>query len=154
MKTVKSIVRSLVGKAIMALAGLALLVSSAQAASVTEMWVLAKGNLWARLVPNSNTGGRVIYNNSRGYYYTDRAARGERVEVYYAPTTGAEQRDPVVRDCVLTSNAGQMRLPYYPGCLPCYTWFNVPTNPAWDNNAVHLRTASGDFPQPIPVGSR
>ena len=51
------LVRKLTCSALLALAGMALLASTANAATL-DLWVLVKGTQWAMLVPGSNTGGR------------------------------------------------------------------------------------------------
>ena len=153
MKINKTVIRNLVRPAVLAVAGLGLLVSSSSAATM-DMWVLAKGTQWALLVPGSNTGGKVIYKPNYGCNITDRAARGEYMEVDFWASTAAERKNPAISRCWLSSAAGSIGLTCRPWNLASYTGFTVPTSPAWDNNYVNIQTVSGNFSTRIPVGTR
>jgi hypothetical protein len=150
---IKNIVRNLCRPVLPALAGLALLTSTASAATM-DFWVLAKGTQWALLVPGSNTGGKVIYNAKYGCPITDRAARGEYMEVDFWASTTAERKNPAISRCWLSSAAGSVGLTCRPWKLASYTGFTVPTSPAWDNNYVNIQTVSGNFSTRVPVGTR
>lgn len=106
------------------------------------------GGRWVRLVPGSNTGGRVING------VTDRASRGERVRANFSASTYAEWCNPIITACFVSSQAGSFDIYGTSPWLPSSATFTVPTSPAWDNNYVNVCTVSGRFPMRIPVGSR
>ena len=148
MRTTTRIFR-LLARAPLVLAGMAFLSSSASAASL-DIWVNAKGKQWALLAPGSNTGGRVVYKAALGAYITDRAARGESLFATISLCTSAEQTNPAIGNCWLSSKAGT--LPLRPQSFMIL--FAIPSSPAWDNNCLNVQTASGIFTTRIPVGSR
>lgn len=153
MKTVKSILKNLVRPALLAFAGAALLVSTASGATA-EMWVKARGTTWAWLVPGSNTGGKLVWNAQYCRYITDRAARGEQMEVWFDTSTAAERYNPRISRVWRSSTVDSPPLSPRWNTLPSYVSFTVPVNPAADNNHIHITTASGTFSTRIPVGTR
>ena len=79
MKTLKNILSKLCRPAALVVIGLALFASTSQAAKITFL-VQANGHAdkgWILVVPDSNTGGRVLWDSRYGWY-TDRVVRGER----------------------------------------------------------------------------
>jgi hypothetical protein len=153
MNTINTTIRNLRRFAALAVLGAAFLATNCRAVSI-EMWVLAKGT-WAILVPNSNTGGRVVYSATYGWYITDRAARGETVSAYLSPSTAAERTNPSILRCWLTSTAGSKEL--RTDAPKMSTWvsnFTMPTSVFWDDNYINVKSVSGAFKVRIPCGGR
>ena len=150
MKNRHSFVRTLACKVLPVVAGLLALASTAQAASI-RMEVFTQGK-WVLVVPGSGTGGRVQWDPGRRCYITDRAARGELLFVTKSASTAAERANPVIYWSDLQSSGGGF--PLSGGCMTATDCFQVPLNPAWDNNYIRICTVPGLFRERIPVGSR
>lgn len=96
----------------------------------------------------------MIYSPKYGCNITDRAQRGEYMEVDFWANTAAERANRRISRCWYSSKCGHWALPCNPQSLDAYTGFNVPTNPACDESYVNITTASGTFSKRIPVGTR
>lgn len=132
--------------------GLAILAPSSHAAKI-ELNVTV-GNKYVLVVPGSNTGGRVVWNNQYGWI-TDRVMRGEKVDAWFWASNPAERANPRVNRAWLTSSVGEgptLRLPWGPKMLTFAT-FTVPTSPFADNNYVNVNTVTGNSALRIPVGT-
>ncbi len=140
-----------------ALAVLALaLCSTAADAAQWLLWVNVQGKD-VRLIPGSGTGGRVVWSSSLGCWITDRAARGEWVDGYAIAETSREIASPLITHAEIVCAAGGARsISFNASYMPNYTWigFNVPTNPAWNNNVVKVGNPLWTAQFNLPVGTR
>jgi hypothetical protein len=131
----------------LALAVLALAPQSSKAVDF-NVWVLARGQTWALLVPGSGTGGRVVWSSAYGCNITDRAARGEWVCPSYWATAWGEYTTYSQREYTCTTTA--MGLVSLPGNQQ----FQVSTNPNCDSLHVSIWTNCDYKRKRIPLGSR
>lgn len=137
--------------------GLVLAGGFGQAAKAVDLnvLVLANGTQWAKVVPGSNTGGRVIFSARHGCNITDRVSRGEVVEVEAWATPGEYYTQYSFK---LISSLGEHldRHPcflQYGGCLSLQR-FHVPESPLADNCRIRVVTCVDDDRYSLPVGRR
>lgn len=137
--------------------GLGLTLGLGQAAEAVDLhlWVLANGTQWARVMPGSNTGGRVVFNPSLGICITDRVSRGELVEVYAFASWPERNTQYSFK---LISSLGD-HLDRHPCFLQgggghSVQRFHVPESPLADNCRVRVVTCADDDRMPLPVGRR
>ena len=130
------------------LAALGLVATQTNVSAVRmEVSVLANGVTWARVVPGSNTGGRVVWSNTYWTYITDRVSRGETVWVDQYATYGGEYA--VNRG--YTSSTGTVR--FGGSALPGWIYWSVPGNPSvnlstWVQSNVEFKSFA------LPIGTR
>lgn len=138
-----------------ALIGALALAATALSASAVDVtvWVKAYGTTWARVVKDSNTGGKIKYDSISAY--TDRIARGEEVNVDLWASS-AERYSYF--SFVVRSDAGVHydRVPFFGQISGWYNIqkFHMMTSPAADNVRLRIITCADDDRVDLPVGSR
>ena len=72
--------------ALLVLGSMALAQVASAAHIELDVWISGYGYV---VVKNgANTGGRILWDATHGYYYTDRVNRGERVYIFATPSSG------------------------------------------------------------------
>jgi hypothetical protein len=160
MKTLNILVRNSRKFALLAAIGLAALTQTAQACHI-ELHVLAWGRD-ARVIPGSNTGGRVVWSSVYGCYITDQVTRGETMYAMLYPSTTLETTSPAIAWANVKTDrlnrsfsvATTPTLTYASGSFGWTGNFTVPTDVNWDDNFLQICSSSGLFRKRLPIGSR
>jgi hypothetical protein len=150
----KSILRSIKVACAMLVVTLGLQ-STASAATMTIEAMVPGYSAPVKVIPGSNTGGRVV-KASNGTLFTDRVAKGEKCR--YSGSPQAADFFPGGYALIGTSvyyGGYTTVLPWGTYNLP-YTspWFTISTNPAADNYMIEVLTYAGRADMRIPVGRR
>lgn len=157
MKNLVNILRNIGRPILLAAAGLALLASASEAASIKlETQVpgyTQRGNGWVLVLPELRPvlGGAVRWDNARGCYVTDRIPRNDKIRITISPTTATER-------CQRLGLAGAESDTGLYGWsfvrLPFVVTGKVPIDPRQDNVWVWVYTSSGFYEKRIPIGTR
>ena len=120
----------------------------------TSSHAITGNHTWAKVVPGSNTGGAVLWNDSIGWY-TDRVSRGEQAMIFCRPSRAGESG----WDRGYTTTCGTTRFgPFGPSPLNAsYAYgqgYVIPTNPACDNLRIWVKSNFETATLHLPIGTR
>ncbi len=114
----------------------------------------ARGNGWVLVLPElrSQLGGRVIWDNARQSYVTDRVSSGETMRISITASKAGEKCQRGAYQGIFGGNGiftfQAIQLPYVD------SRFAVSSSPSFDNVYVYAYTNAGFFDKRIPRGSR
>ena len=125
-------------------------------AAKIELDVIVPGYGYVVVRPDSNTGGRIVWDAARYVYYTDRVNRGERVYAFVTPEAGESTAAPASYGIWCAAKAryivGPRSLPWYGWCW--YAEYVVSTDPSNDNLWFDVYTNLKLSTKRIPLGYR
>lgn len=108
---------------------------------------------WIKIIPGSNTGGRV-QKDASGVPYTDRVQRLEPLRITYT-AKGTERCSGGYYGCILKFTGGfQSFAAFNQVPLPYTMVVTCPGDPAWDNVIAGISTSMGCFVSRVPIGTR
>lgn len=155
MNTTSTIITKLGRYLLGAILGALLLTSASQAATITLECKVAGYSTagWIKVVPGSNTGGRVV-RDAYGRFYTDRVQRSEPLRITYAPQ-GWERCWGGNWGGIYKFTGGYRSFANFGAvALPFAMVVTCPTDPSWDQVYADISTSLGYFRQRIPIGTR
>lgn len=130
--------------------------ASTATAAIVRIYASVAGYGEVRVLPGSNTGGRVVWHQN-GYFYTDRVARGELLSIQAAPEAEfGETMGDVAWVGHKKADTGSAHFFFKDGLLPLRHTLRIPQDSTFSNmEAFSLVLKNGNVTTlRIPIGSR